>query len=196
MQHLLLGPPPVGDVGVRADHALRATGCIALHHTSAREYPAPFAVAVPHTELGLVVARIALEMGGQPLACLGTILRVHQLAPGGERHAQFPGRIAQDLQQPGAELRLVGADVPLPHRLLHAVEREFETLALRALGLQGGLERGVLGLQPTVLDLGGLHPLSQQLEPLGRQVPREGLPLALPPGHIARASATRERPQQ
>ena len=135
-----LGLAAVGDVGDRADDPERAAVVVA-DGGGAGEHPAVVAVAVldPVLELEVVVDG-AGQVGVERLGERGTVVGVDAAEPLAARLADLDLAVAEHALPAGRVEDLVGGDVPVPHAVVGAAERERVAL----LGLGELLQRALM----------------------------------------------------
>ena len=134
-----LGLLALRDVRVRAGHPARPAVVAAAEQLAAVEHPDPVPVLVAHARLAFIGGRGAVEMPVDQHRRAAQVVRVREVAPGGDRGgAEFCQRAADDLRPAFVEHRLAGLDVPFPGADIGALDDVGQALALTrqvALGL-------------------------------------------------------------
>ena len=145
---VLLEVLPVRGVGVRADHPERPAAGRAADHLASRQNPPPLAGLVPHPELVLEQRSLPGEVFPHRGPAGQQVLGMRQVRPALFVQRNFPGLVAE---HPGPPLVMVlqpGLQVPVPHAVIAALQRELPPLLRQPQRLEHGFLRGDVAVQP------------------------------------------------
>lgn len=121
-------------VGMRADHAQRATVGGARYHAAAVQDPAPLAIVLTQPELGYIGIGAPVQMRLHGRADLRMVVRMDQPGQGGEIVRQRLFGVTQHAGPAFGAVHHVGGDVPVPEPVVGAVQADFP--AAGAIGAQ------------------------------------------------------------